>query len=55
MLTTDDIDAWANHLRYKYGLSAPLDPVMATEEVIAEDGALYGGGDLYQDYDDLTD
>ena len=49
------MDAWALHLRFRYGLSAPLDPVMAAEVDYPEDGALYADGDLYGHHDDLTD
>ena len=49
------MDAWALHLRFRYGLSAPLDPVMVAEEVIVEDGALYGDHWDWMSHDDLTD
>ena len=51
-MITDEMDAWAQHLRFRYGLSAPVDPVMAAETEIVEDGALYGE---LPDDDDLTD
>jgi hypothetical protein len=36
-MTTEDLDAWAMHLRFKYGLSAPIAPVAEHEEETEND------------------